>query len=83
MKAHDVRHLRICKGCGSLGDDREMIRAEEKDYHGDCIFKLIGIDGIMALPRGERAKFRLGEIGPEVMKRLVDAAMPSTNGERE
>jgi hypothetical protein len=38
--------------------------------HDRCMFEQLG-DGIVNLPREERAKFTLAAVGPDVMRRLV------------
>jgi hypothetical protein len=78
MKAHDVRHLCQCAACNALGDDRDMIQADGKNWCGGCAVVNFGIDGICALPRTQRRKFRLGDIGPKAMKALVDLAQTET-----
>lgn len=67
--AHDVRHLCFCAACRGLADDREVINLQ---LDGACAFKLIGIEGLLRLPRKEQDKFTLADIGPKAMKRLVD-----------
>ena len=41
--------------------------------HDRCAFEQPG-DGIMNLPQEERVKFSLVAVGPDMMRRLVDAA---------
>jgi len=41
--------------------------------HDRCVFEQLG-DGIHNLPKEERAKFALATVGPDMMRRLVDAA---------
>ncbi len=75
-KAHDVRHLCVCKGCGELGDDRKLLRLDSYYHiegyylHGDCAFRVLGAR-ILDLPTSERNKFTLGEVGVEMMRRLM------------
>jgi hypothetical protein len=69
MKAHDVRHLRICPCCQALGDDREMVTIV---MHGRCAFDHFGIGGLLKLPDEERNKLTIGDIGPAAMKVLVE-----------
>lgn len=70
MKAHDVRQLRLCKGCGRIGWAPDMIQTDGNDWHGDCLFKLIGVKGLRKLPKSEIGKFRLNEIGVRAMKAI-------------
>ena len=75
MKADDLRLLCRCPVCGRLGDERAMVKVGpmETPAHDGCAFEQLG-DGIMNLPKEERAKFSLGAVGPDTMRRLVEAA---------
>jgi hypothetical protein len=75
MKADDVRHLCLCPVCGKLGDERGMIKAGPMEWlaHDRCVFEQLG-EGILNLPKGERAKFTLRAVGPDMMRRLASAA---------
>lgn len=79
MKAHDVRHLRICPDCRKLGDDRDMICIGRGHWHSSCAFKAFGLSGILKLPRSVQDKFSLADIGPKAMKQLIAAL---TKGQR-
>jgi hypothetical protein len=46
-------------------------RPYENARHDRCAFEQLG-DGIVNLPKEERAKFALAVVGPEVMRRLND-----------
>jgi len=48
-------------------------RPDENTAHDRCAFEQLG-DGIMNLPQEERVKFSLVAVGPDMMRRLVDAA---------
>lgn len=87
MKAHDVRHLRLCAGCGSFGDRREMLLiphglvnaghpVKQGLYHGGCAVTLVSHEDILALPHSETNKLRLSETGPVLMRKLLDARDP-------
>ena len=39
--------------------------------HGRCVFEQLG-DGILNLPKDERAKFTLAAVGPDMKQRLID-----------
>ena len=41
--------------------------------HDRCVFEQLG-EGIMNLPKEERAKFSVSVVGPDMMRRLVEAA---------
>jgi hypothetical protein len=47
-------------------------RPYENAAHDRCAFEQLG-DGIVNLPKEERAKFTLAVVGPAVMRRLNDA----------
>jgi len=74
MKADDVRHLCLCPVCGKLGDERVMVRVGPMEClaHDRCVFEQLG-EGILNLPKEERAKFTLAAVGPDMMRRLVEA----------
>jgi hypothetical protein len=74
MKADDLRLLSLCPVCGKLGDDRTMVKVGpmRSPAHDYCAFEQLG-EGILNLPREERAKFTLGAVGPDMMRRLMDA----------
>ena len=75
MKADGVHHLSLCPVSGKLGDERLMVKAGPMEWvaHDRCVFEQLG-DGIHNLPKEERAKFALATVGPDMMRRLVDAA---------
>lgn len=69
--AHDVRHLTVCDACGEIGDDRTMIRHNTLgNYHGECAVQFLG-DEILDLPWEEREKFTIGDVGVDLMKKLL------------
>jgi hypothetical protein len=74
MNADDVRHLCLCPVCGKLGDQRGMIKAGPMEWlaHDRCVFEQLG-EGILNLPKGERAKFTLRAVWPDMMRRLASA----------
>ena len=82
MKAHDVRHLRPCGWCSALGDSREMITAtvQHKELSGEhllhpsCAWYVLR-DGIHKLPHRERMKFRLSDVPPKAMRRLIEESL--------
>jgi hypothetical protein len=39
--------------------------------HDRCVFEQLG-EGILNLPKEERAKFTLAAVGPQMMRRLID-----------
>ena len=70
----DVRPLCLCPVCGKLGDDRTMVKVGPmgSPAHDRCAFAQLG-EGILNLPKDERAKFTLAAVGPDMMRRLVEA----------
>jgi len=74
MKAHEVRLLRPCPVCGKLCDEQAMIKVGpmKTPAHDRCAFEQLR-DGIVNLPKEERAKFTLAVVGPAVMRRLSDS----------
>jgi hypothetical protein len=75
MKAHEVRLLRRCPVCGKLGDEQAMVNIGpmKTPAHDRCAFEQLG-EGIVNLPKEERAKFTLAVVGPSVMLRLHDTS---------
>lgn len=73
MNAHDVRHLVICKGCHDLGDKREMVPTDMEFFHARCYVTEFGEDRFLKLPRSHVESVTLGEIGPDLMRRLLDS----------
>jgi hypothetical protein len=73
MKTEDVRRLCLCPVCGKVGDEWLMVRAGPMEClaHDRCVFEQLG-EGILNLPKEERAKFTLAAVGPDMMRRLVD-----------
>jgi hypothetical protein len=72
MKADDVCRLCLCPVCGKLGDERAMIKAGPMAClaHDRCVFEQLG-EGILNLPKEERAKFTVAAVGPYMMRRLA------------
>lgn len=64
---HDVRRLAVCKACSGLGD-RDSLPA---GYHGSCYIAARGLEAFLALPTAELDKATLGDIGVDVMRRLL------------
>jgi hypothetical protein len=73
MKARNVPRLCLCPVCGRLGDNRTMVKVGPMKSlaHERCVFEQLG-EGILNLPKEERAKFSLGAVGPDMMRRLMD-----------
>ena len=73
-KAHDVRHLRGCDHCKQIGDDRYMVYVKERGLwlHGFCTVDVLGAAGLLELPEEQIGKVTIGEVGPALMRQLVD-----------
>lgn len=74
MKAHHVRHLRVCKGCDGLGDGGRMLNLPDGQYHDHCAIASNKHSAILKLPAAERAKITIGAAGPELMRKLINIA---------
>jgi hypothetical protein len=73
MKAHDVRHLRVCKHCGHLGDGRWMPKVADEPWHDTCVVKTLTTSQILQLPASEREKITIGAAGVDLMRKLMDS----------
>ena len=73
-KLADLSPPCLCPVCGKLGDDRTMVKVGpmRSPAHDRCAFAQLG-EGILNLPKDERAKFTLAAVGPDMMRRLVEA----------
>jgi hypothetical protein len=71
MMISDLRYLCLCAVCGKLGNERAMVKAGPMEWlaHDRCVFEQLG-DGILNLPKEEKAKFTLAAVGPDMMRRL-------------
>ena len=72
MKGDGVQRLCLCPVCGKVGDERLMVRVRPMEClaHDRCVFEQLG-EGILNLPKEERAKFTLAAVGPDMMQRLI------------
>jgi hypothetical protein len=72
MDADVVRLLCLCPVCGKLGVERAMVRVGPMKSlaHDRCLFEQLG-EGILNLPKEERAKFTLAAVGLDMMRRLA------------
>jgi hypothetical protein len=86
---HKVRLLCRCPVCGKLGDEQAMVKVGpmKTPAHDRCAFEQLG-EGIVNLPKEERAKFTLAVVGPAVMRITLGNDQPclvlaaSSNGRR-
>lgn len=49
MKAHDVRNLCVCPGCGDLADKRDLLRVGKDHWHVMCAHKIVGTKAVKKL----------------------------------
>ncbi len=49
-----------------------------KWLHGYCALKVLGISGMVTLPKDEIGKVTLAEVGPEVMREICDRLAASS-----
>lgn len=75
MKAHDVRHLRVCKHCGHLGDNRKMLQMKDGPWHDACVVQTLTHSQILQLPLVERDKITMGALQQdrELTHKLLDS----------
>ena len=69
-RAHDVRKLRVCK-CGGLLSADMSVDLDGEWFHGRCFVKLFGFSALTALPREKQDRLTLGDLGPDLMARLL------------
>jgi len=78
----DVRHLGLCAICGGIADQRTSISYEAARgykasdpnamWHPKCTFDEFGEAFVLDLPESEQAKFCLGDIPAETMRKILD-----------
>ena len=73
MRAHDIRHLRLCAHCGQLGDGRKMLQLSGGQWHDSCVVKTHTVSQVLRLPASERDKITIGAASVELMRKLFDA----------
>jgi len=71
-KAHDVRTLRVCSVCKSLGNNDRMIDLDGDWFHGRCFVERFGERAFGALPKSKTDRLTLGDIGPILMRKLLN-----------
>lgn len=71
-KAKDVRTLRVCAVCGSLGNNDCMIDLDAEWYHGRCFVGRFGGAALGALPKVKTDRLTLGDIGTHLMRALIN-----------
>jgi hypothetical protein len=81
--AHDVRHLAACGHCRRMGDQRRMVIAAGRTYHGRCFVRRFGVPALIALPPAQTDKLTLVDLGVEWMRQLLDARAPTKTRRRK
>jgi hypothetical protein len=74
LKAHDVRHLAVCK-CGELADKRAAIERDGNHWHPSCLYREIGLDGMMALPSDQRRRVCISDMPADDMRKFIDVPL--------
>lgn len=72
MTVDAVRHLMICAHCRSLGDRRNMVTLDTGRWHGKCYIDKFGKVELLKLPETELRKLTLGDIGPAMMRTILE-----------
>lgn len=72
-RAHDVRRLRVCLLCGTLGHADYMLHNKEGDMHGSCFIEYHGEKCLLDMPTAETDKLCMADIGPDAMRFLLGA----------
>ena len=76
MRAHAVRRLVECAHCKGLGDKHQMILGSHGhdaalQYHTQCYRRRFGFDAVLRLSSIQRDKFRLCDLSPKEMRKLI------------
>lgn len=73
--AHDVRKLRLCNICQKIGhaDEMPVWSGHPGHYHGECLARMLRPHEVLALPESEQRKFRLSDVGADLMRRMLDS----------
>lgn len=70
-RAHDVRRLRVCLLCGTIGHVDYMLSNVEGDMHGSCFIEYHGIKQLLSFPSKETDKLCMADIGTDAMRFLL------------
>lgn len=71
MTAHDVRQLRVCSRCSSLGDGRRMLKVKGWLFHDACAIAELSHADLLGLPEQELDKITIGAAGGDLMRELI------------
>lgn len=71
MSAHDVRNLRVCQFCGSLG--LSLVKYGVRHYaHATCLVKAKGEEYAINLPLGAIVHLTLDSLSKKGMQYVLD-----------
>ncbi len=70
---HDIRLWTACSHCHVLGTKNEMVQSSDKNFwHGRCFARKFGTDRLVEMPGKETAKLSLGDLGVDLMRRILE-----------
>lgn len=70
-RAHDVRKLRVCMLCETIGHADYMLSNQEGHMHGSCFVERNGEKCLLDFPLSETDKLCMADIGPKTMMFLL------------
>lgn len=80
LSSHDIRNMKVCDICGSVGVHRIkdpaavapiVLQVGGSFCHPACIVEKRGVDCLLRLPTVELREVRLCDISPSVMRKLL------------
>lgn len=80
MKAHDVRRLKVCDGCGQIGMLRPLLNEpwpllmrtpSGRELHPGCMSETL----LLKCPDVELVYVRISDVGRELFGRIADELM--------
>lgn len=72
-RAHDVRRLRVCALCDTLGHADYMLDNGKEHMHGSCFIERHGEKCLLDFRATETDKLCMADIGPQAMMFLLRA----------
>ena len=79
-RAHDIRRLRVCMLCDTLGHADYMLSNSEGHMHGSCFVERHGEKALLDFPEAETDKLCMGDIGSKTMRFLLNAPRQGRRG---
>lgn len=70
-RAHDVRRLRVCMLCETIGHADYMLENKEGHMHGSCFIERHGRKALLDFPEAQTDKLCMADIGPQAMMFLL------------